>query len=228
MKKLLVTIIMIIVAISGDAQNRYCNTYEDFLEGKWQQLDTINCKSHSKSRQVWWGGSDYTLTTGDKELDNILKKKAFAVMIADTLYLNCRNLRYEKTSFGSGYSKARRMGENSLLLVHRVIGKSAMKDEVLSSLVFGVVGEAITSNKQVKQQVCYVISNGANEKGRINIQMINDSLMNLMVQNREDLRKEYYAEENKSKRLLATHIVPILEKAGLFEQSKEKETKKKK
>ena len=228
MKKLIVTIIMTIVAISGDAQNRYCNTYEDFLEGKWQQLDTINCKSHSKSRQVWWGGSDYTLTTGDKELDNVLKKKAFAVMIADTLYLNCRNLRYEKTSFGGGYSRARRMGENSLLLVHRVIGKSAQKDEVLSSLVFGVVGEAITSNKQVKQQVCYVISNGANEKGRINIQMINDSLMNQMVQNREDLRKEYYAEENKSKRLLATHIVPILEKAGLFEQPKKKGTEKKK
>ncbi len=38
MKKLIVTIIMTIVAISGDAQNRYCNTYEDFLEGKWQQL----------------------------------------------------------------------------------------------------------------------------------------------------------------------------------------------
>jgi hypothetical protein len=102
-----------------------------------------------------------------------------------------------------------------------------MKDEVLSSLLLGVVGDAITSNKQVKQQVCYVISNGANEKGRINIQMINDSLMNQMVQNREDLRKEYYTEENKSKRLLATHIVPILEKAGLLEQPKEKETEKK-
>ena len=51
--------------------------------------------------------------------------------------------------------------------------------------------------------------------------------MNQMVQNREDLRKEYYAEENKSKRLLATHIVPILEKAGLLEQPKEKGTEQK-
>lgn len=221
MKKLIVTILMAIATISADAQSRYCNTYEDFLEGKWQQLDSIYCKSHSKSRQVWWGGSDYTLTTGDKELDKTLKKMAFAVMIADTIYLNCRNLRYEKTSFGSGYSKARRIGDNSLLLVHRVIGKSALKDEVLSSLVFGVVGEAITVNKQVKNQVCYIISSGANEKGRIDIRMINDSLMDQMLQGREDLQKEYYAEENKSKRLLAVHVIPILEKAGLFEQSKE-------
>lgn len=221
MKKLIVTILMAIATISADAQSRYCNTYEDFLEGKWQQLDSIYCKSHSKSRQVWWGGSDYTLTTGDKELDKTLKKMAFAVMIADTIYLNCRNLRYEKTSFGSGYSKARRIGDNSLLLVHRVIGKSALKDEVLSSLVFGVVGEAITVNKQVKNQVCYIISSGANEKGRIDIRMINDSLMDQMLQGREDLQKEYYAEENKSKRLLAVHVIPILEKVGLFEQSKE-------
>lgn len=211
---------MAIAAITANAQDRYCNTYEDFLDGKWQQLDSINCKSHSKSRQIWWGGSDYTMTAGDKELDNILKKEAFAVMKDDTLYVNCRNLRYEKTSFGSGYAKAWRMGDKSLLMVNRMIGKSAQKDELLSSLVLGVVGEAMTMNKQVKQQVCYVISEGANEKGRITIQLIDDKMMDQMLVNRKDLSKEYYAEENKAKRLLATHVIPILEKAGLLKQAK--------
>ena len=54
-----------IAAIMANAQCKYCNSYEDYVEGRWQQLDTIYCKSHSKNHQVWVGGSDYTLTTGN-------------------------------------------------------------------------------------------------------------------------------------------------------------------
>ena len=220
MKKIIITILLAIAAINADAQCRYCNTYEDFLEGRWQQLDTIYCKSHSKSRQIWVGGSDYTLTAGDKTLDKILKKEAFAVMLADTIYVNCRNLQYEKTRFGSGYTKAMRVGERSLLFVNRFIGGDAQVNAAMSGVMFGALGGVLAASKQVKQQVCYVISYGADNKGRIAVRLIDDSLMNQMINNRDDLHDEYYAEKESSKRLLATHVIPILEKAGLFEQSK--------
>ena len=219
-KKIIIIILLVITAITADAQCQYCNTYEDFLEGRWQQLDTIYCKSHSKSRQIWVGGSDYTLTSGNKATDNILKKEAFAVMLADTLYVNCRNLQYEKTSFGSGYTKAMRIGQRSLLFVNRIIGSDAQSSAAMSGLMFGALGGAIVASKQVKQQVCYVISYGADSKGRITIRLLDDSLMDQMIVNRDDLHDEYYAEENSSKRILATQVIPILEKAGLFEQTK--------
>ena len=225
-KKTFVTILMAIVAINADAQCRYCNTYEDFLEGRWQQLDTIYCESHSKSRQIWWGGNDYTLTTGDKSTDKILKKDAFVVMQADTLYVNCRNLRYQKTRLGNGYTKAMRIGQRSLLFVNRIIGNNAQSLLIPSGLMFGALGGAITASQQVKQQVCYVISFGADSEGRIAIRLIDDDLMDQMIINRDDLHHEYYAEDNDSKRMLATHVIPILEKAGLFEQAQQKVNEK--
>ena len=222
MKKTVITILLTIVAVSINAQCQYCNTYEDYLEGRWQQVDTIYCKSHSKSHQMWVGGSDYTLTTGDKSTDNILKKEAFAVMICDTLYVNCRNLQYEKTRFGSGYTRAMRIGQRSLLFVNRIIGSDAQSSAAMAGFMFGALGGAIAASKQMKQQVCYVISYGADSKGRISIRLIDDGLMDQMIINRDDLHDEYYAEENTSKRLRATHVIPILEKAGLFEQGKQK------
>ena len=51
--------------------------------------------------------------------------------------------------------------------------------------------------------------------------------MNQMISGHEDLHEEYYSEKDVKKRLLANHIVPILEKAGLFDQAKQKTNKKK-
>ena len=219
-KKTFVTLLLAIAAIVADAQCRYCNTYEDFIEGRWEHVDTVFCGTHSKSRQLWWGGNDFTLTTGDKATDKILKKDAFAVMVADTIYVNCRNLRYENTRFGNGYTKAMRIGQRSLLFVNRMIGSEAQSDAMMAGFMFGAIGGAIVGSEQMKQQVCYVISYGANSKGNISIRLIDDGLMDQMVAGHNDLHDEYYAEENDSKRLLATHVIPILEKAGLFGQAR--------
>ena len=77
MKKLLFSTFLSFIAVLCSAQYRYCNTYEDFLENRWQELDTLYIDSHSKNQQLWWGGNDFTLTTGDKAFDNILKKDIF-------------------------------------------------------------------------------------------------------------------------------------------------------
>jgi len=206
----------LLTALSANAQCKYCNTYEDFLNGRWQDIDTVYCDQHSKGRQFWWGGNDYTLSTGNKALDKKLKKEAFIVMQADTMYLNCRNLRYEDTRFGNGYTKTMRIGERSLLFVNRMIGREALTNQAMASFMFGALGSALTYNSQMKKQVCYVISWGADANGHISIRLINDALMDQMIVNHNDLHDEYYSEEDTNKRLQATHVVPILEKAGLF------------
>ena len=221
-KTLLITLFAFLplFAITVSSQCRYCNKYEDFLEGRWEQLDTVYFSSHSKKHQVWVGGNDFTLKAGDKAIDKILTKKAFAVMQADTLYINCRNLRFEKTRFGKGYTKAIRMGKNDLLFVNKMIGRDAQTNAAMTGFFFGLIGGAIVASDQVKQQVCYVISNGADEKGHIRIRLIEDGLMDQMIVGHDDLHDEYYTEEDTSRRLQASHVLPILEKAGLFNQAK--------
>lgn len=214
--------VLLLMTINVSGQCCYCNTYEDFLEGQWEKLDTVYCNSHSKSRQLWWGGNDFTLTTGDAATDRILKRDAFVVMQADTLYVNCRNLVFEKTRFGSGYTKAKRIGRQSLLFVNRIIGSDAAGQSMGARFALGVIGGAIAAADQMKQQVCYVISWGPEEgKLLIPIRLVDDELVDKMVTDK-DLIREYYSQKNKQNRILANHVMPILEKAGLFEQQPKK------
>ena len=141
-------------------------------------------------------------------------------MRGDTLYVNCRNLRYENTCFGNGYTKAMRIGQRSLLFVNKIIGSEASSDVMRSQFLFGVIGSMITASEQMDQQVCYVISFGANSNGEIGIRLIDDRLVEQMINDarHNDLYDEFYAERDPEKRLLAKHVIPILEKAGLFSQ----------
>ena len=49
-KSLLITLLAFLplIAITVSSQCRYCNTYEDFLEGHWEQVDTVYFSSHKE------------------------------------------------------------------------------------------------------------------------------------------------------------------------------------
>ncbi len=213
--------IYLLTAMTVSAKCGYYRTYEDFIEGNLISLDTIFADAHGIGRQFWWGGNDYTLTTGNKDTDKKLKKEALILMKDDTLYVNCRKLRFEKTRFANGYAKTRRIGKRSLIFVNRTIGKKAQSDVIVSEMMFGAIGGALVGSQQIKQRVCYIVSNGSDEKGRTEVRMIDDALMEKMIYGHDDLYEEYYSEEKESKRNLATRVLPILAKAGLFELSEQ-------
>ena len=227
MKKIFILFLMsllMLTSVSLKAQCRYCNTYEDYVAGRWQPLDAVSVDSYSKSHKFWWGGSDYVMKTGDKVIDKMLKKEAFAVMQADTIYVNCRNLRFEMARFGNGYSRAIRMGQNDLLFVNRKIGRKESMKAGASAGLFGAVGGAIAggiaggmiTSDMLKDLVCYVVSSGTDKKGHIILQLIDDEEMNEIIKDRDDLHQLYWSETDKSKRKAASHVLPILEKAGLI------------
>ena len=204
-----------------NAQCAYCNTFEDFMENKWIPLDTLINEEPSKNQQSQWDGYRYIFTTGNKATDKILKKKAFVVKRNDTLYVNCRNLIFSDVRFGNGYTQTKRIGKHSMLFVNQMnIGKA--KNSVAFGLMFGAIGGAIggaidvLASNPADRQVCYIISSGENRYGDINTRILNDEMMDMIMTDHEDLKNEYYSEKNKRKRLLASYIIPILKKAGLF------------
>jgi len=82
-------------------------------------------------------------------------------------------------------------------------------------LAGGAIGSIAISSELFKQQVCYLISNGADDKGNINISIINDEMMDKFMEGNIELSNEYYSKDS-SERNLAENILPILKKAGLF------------
>lgn len=216
MRKLILLIVVVFFAIRGDAQSRYCLTYKDFCKNTWHELDTVYVTRRSKNQQIWWGGNEYSLSNGNKDIDKVLKKEAFVVMQGDSLYINCRNLRFQGNGFGRGYAKVSRIGNRSLLLVNSLISKEAEDQQRAAGFMFGLAGGITAANKARKNVVCYVISNGANDKGKIDIRLVNDDLIRQMLKDQGPLLREYYEEEDESVRISASHILPILEKSGLI------------
>lgn len=202
------------------AQTRYCLTYQDFCNNKWESLDTLYVTQRSTSQKVWWGGNDYTLSCGNKVTDKLLKNEAFVVTQGDSLYVNCRNLCYKDMPLGKGYTKAKRIGYRSLLFVNRLADTESAQDAEAVGFMFGAIGGAIAgtsaAKKSMKQKVCYIISKGANAKGKIVIRLLNDDLINQMLKDQGSLLREYYEEDDYTLRILAERVLPILEKSGLM------------
>lgn len=203
--------------IVADAQSKVYYSHEDFFADKGEVLDTVYVEQHGKSRQLWWGGNDYKLTTGDSQLDKEIKKNAFAVVTqGDSIYVNCRNLRLEKTGFGNGYTRGMRIGEHSILIVNRLIGHEMAAEAQTASFLLGAMGGMAAASKSMKQQMCYVISSGADQKGRVDIRMVDESLIKLMLKDHPDVYLDYLQVTDKSKRNLASRVIPLLTKAGLL------------
>ena len=108
----LLTAFVAVVNVSG--QYRYCLSYQDFCNNKWEELDNLHFTQRTKNEQMWWGGNVFTVTCDKGPIDKILKKQAFAVMYYDSIYVNCYNLWFQDDRFGKGYVKARRIGNRSL------------------------------------------------------------------------------------------------------------------
>lgn len=137
MVRTLMILVALETAVCAFGQVRFCRTYQDFCNDKWEYVDSISITHHSKSHQFWWGGNDYKISCKDKDIDNVLKKEAFVVAHDDSLYVNCRNLRYEKCAFGKGYVRAKRIGNRSLLVVNRLTGRDIVKEQAKAGAMFG-------------------------------------------------------------------------------------------
>ncbi len=220
-KKLINCILLLFVAYNASAQCRYCRTYEDFKEDKWEMLDTVYCKTHTKGHKFLWGGSDFTLTTENKETDKIIKKEAFAVKQGNKLFVNCQNLARQKILFGKGYAKAMTLGQDTLFFIYTKIGK-AEQEQMMAGAALGPLGGGIVGGAQALQQACYLITTDSyNRDPKNNVIMIGDKEMKKFLGVTSDLYGEYISEHDPSKRLKPEHIYPILKKAGLFKKIKQ-------
>lgn len=239
--KLLLLLASVVVSVSAFGQCRYCNSYEDFINDKWQTLDTLYSKEHGKGYVFMWGVGGYKLTTGDKATDATVKK-SFAAMQGDNLFVNGHMLKCGKMSMGRGFCKAARINQYNIIFTSNIVpinsSSRAMEQNVmvpvfipsglLEGLVAGAVAGAIIggtmaaglqSATSMKHPVCHIIAPSADDEKQTAIVIVDDHLMDklLLSRNLTDLHNKYYAEKDKDKRMQASRVIPILQKAGIIE-----------
>ena len=206
--------VFLFAALNMSAQGRFCKSYDDFVAGNWTEVADLEPIHHSASHKLWVGGNDYKFETGDKAMDKVMKKEAFVIEYQDTLYVNLRTLRFEKTRFGNGYAQGLPYDGNKIMFVTHRIGRAAANEQFMSGFMFGAIGAAITGSSQLKDRVCYLVDNNGDGK-KTNITLIDDEFMENLLELDRPLLKTYRSEKKQKDRESAAHVLPILKEKGL-------------
>ena len=97
MKKAILILLISILSTVCEAQSKYCLSYSDYLSDTWYPLEKMEFEYRSGNKSLWWGGANYKPITGNKETDKLLKKKARFLMYNDSLYVNNRGAKFQRT-----------------------------------------------------------------------------------------------------------------------------------
>ena len=208
--KYILCFIFLLSAATSFAQSRYALSFSDYMDGKFTALENLTIESRSQSRRFWNGGADFKPKTGDKKTDKLLKKEVKYIIHQDTLYVNCRQLRYEGCRFGSWYAPGFRFGTNKICFIGTKIGKKQISEAVAGGMLFGAIGGAIVASKQLKNKVCYLIESDSKK-----VKLITKNNMRTILLNYPEYSQEYNAlpEEKKESAII---VIEYLIKAGLL------------
>ncbi len=209
-KRLSLAMLLPLFAVIAFAQSKYALSFSDYMDGKFVGLENLAIKSRSQSKRFWNGGADFKPKTGDKKTDKLLKKEVKYNIHQDTLYVNCRQLRYEGCRFGSWYAPGFRFGTNKICFIGTKIGKKQISEAVAGGMLFGAIGGAIVASKQLKNKVCYLIESDSKK-----VKLITKNNMRTILLNYPEYSQEYNAlpEEKKESAII---VIEYLIKAGLL------------
>lgn len=230
-KKSFVLALMVCLAMATQAQvAKYCMNYSDFVSGNWKSVDELT-QGHSKQAcQLKSSDKYYYFRTGDKSVDKMLKKEAFAVMFGDNLFVNCRNLRYKDSPLDvSSYSRAVLFDNNKLCVMayksdnaSLIIGTglllgSCFVDNSWVSMGMDIAGTGCwIGNNFLSKTYCYLVDSNANGNGKYNTVCMNDKYMEELLNKDESLLEKYKAIHNKRSRQSSANVLPILMEKGLI------------
>ena len=213
-KGLLITIMMISFAFTINAQETdeesdksmvtepmtasFCMSFSDYKNNNWIVIENVVRKTRSD------------------EQTRLLKKKAFAVMYNDTVYISLRGLRHGGARFGGGYDKALKCKDGSLLFAEKYISRITNYMQ-LRGLDFSAIDRA-SEESQLQNRVWYIVSSDERK-----IECIDDKYAKRLLAGRKELLDEYSHFNKKQdssggeEKYNAARMLPFLKKIGILE-----------
>lgn len=207
----------------ANAQVKYCMNYTEFVKGQWKTAEHVSVANKNEAMKRIVQSSDYKMEADDEALEKLLNKKAFAVEIDHSLYVNCRTFRHQGVRFGAGYALAFRLGNDKLCVVNRKVGTSTLIETGVVSgltsftpLVVSAIASAGLTEVQLANQVCYMVDSEAGSNGKTKVTQIGDQLMPELLGNQKALLEKYHAAGDKRTRQSALNVLAVLHEAKLI------------
>ena len=210
---------MVYGVTSAQAQVKYCMNFSEFAANQWEQADGVSVEPISAAKRRIVQSSDFRISSSDKKLEKKFNKEVFAVMDGETLYVNCRNFRYQGTHFGPGYAYGFRYDGDKLIIANRKIGTGVLMLAGLTGVVPSAPGIIVAygvTEIQLADKVCYLVDSEAEKNGKTKIKYVDDQYMKEVLVDKEEVRKQYDAAGDKYGRQSAANIIQTLMAAGLI------------
>ena len=207
----------------ANAQVKYCMNYTEFVKGQWKTAEHVSVANKNEAMKRIVQSSDYKMEADDEALEKLLNKKAFAVEIDHSLYVNCRTFRHQGVRFGAGYALAFRLGNDKLCVVNRKVGTSTLIETGVVSgltsftpLVVSAIASAGLTEVQLANQVCYMVDSEAGSNGKTKVTQIGDQLMPELLGNQKAVLEKYHTAGDKRTRQSALNVLAVLHEAKLI------------
>ena len=206
MKRIIYLFCFFFIALTVSAQDKLYANYEDMIADRGDVATTI-AKIKRKINQIYLsGGADYEIySTSNKEMTKYLKKRCYAVKLNDTLYVNCRQLKYKKYRFGNWYSVGEFVKGNVFFRAQPLgqIATSTLLPKEHSKLG-GSVGDAINASGLVSDRVYYMINP---ETG--NADFVGKEKMTELLKDYPNLLEDFSKEESESADVIGKYLSMI-------------------
>jgi hypothetical protein len=201
---------LLLFSLCSKAQGSYyCLSFADYLIDNWQHLDTLQMERRTEGDKFWYGGASIKPTTGNKQMDKVLKKQARLIRHRDSLYINCSEVACKGQNLGPWYAPAFVYERDYFLFI--APNYKSMKRVSNMSFSFGLIGAAVTAATTKNDYLCYVF-NPSTET----VEPVDKKMMARLLKDRPDLL-ERLSKITSKQRYAPEIILPILKELDLVE-----------
>lgn len=232
-KTLLYLAILCIMPLMADAQVKVCMSYDDYKAGHWKAYEHLIEGKEPDSCNVKYDGTEFTIKTADKDVNQVIKKEVLLMDIDKQLFINSRTLRDDDGAVlpVNNYLRALPYKDGRLCVVCYKVTMGDVLSLVNVGLDIALLATGhytmgglflaadllLTNNELMEHHVLYLLDKGPNAKGKIQMTRINDQFMEKLLRDDPVTFEQYYGKQKKGNRQSAANILPILAKKGLIE-----------
>ena len=187
MRKQLIIASFIVISLTNlNAQCKYASNFSDLVNCNWIEIDNVSFENRSATDNMRTGGADLNLITNDDNTDKQIKQNARFIICGDSLFVNCKSLKYQNNILGNGFARAYRLENGDVCFVANKVEQTTPKRTTGSGFTFRVGDGEVSSLDNNEKQACYIISNDDTK-----VSCINRKYMKELLKNNIELSNEY-------------------------------------
>lgn len=205
MVRTVLVLVCILLSCQAYCQDMVYSNLQELLSGSGDTVTTLAKEKRTLSQIYISGGADYHIYSTDNDgFTKYLKKRSYAVRCQDTLYVNCKQVRYKKYRFGNWFAKAAKVNGH-VFFVAQPLGQIASSSLVSKDVprLQGTVGDAINASGLVYDRVVYEIFPDGN------VDFVGRDRMKQILASHTELLDEFLAQDSESADVVMKYLMSV-------------------